>query len=95
MREGTAIGAIAFARRRPGTFQQQEIDLAADLRRSGRHRDREVRLFNETQEALERQTATANILRVISNSPGDVQPVFETVAEHAARICGAQIVESW
>src|SRR5262249_29795451 len=46
-----------------------------------------VRLFNETKEALARQTATSDILRVISSSPTNVQPVFDTIVESATRLC--------
>jgi GAF domain-containing protein len=52
-----------------------------------------AKLRRELTEALERQTAISDILRVISNSPGDVKPVFDTVAKHAARICEAKIVD--
>ena len=48
---------------------------------------------HELSESLEQQTAIGEILRVISNSPDDVQPVLNSVAEHAARICKAQIVD--
>ena len=72
------IAPKAGRRRDPATADLQE------------QLDRRTRELNE---ALEQQTAISDILRVISNSPGDVQPVLDTVAEQAARICEAHVVD--
>ena len=60
---------------------------------AGARRTALARVIRERDEALEQQAAITDILRVISNSPGDVQPVLDSVAQHAARICEAQIVD--
>jgi GAF domain-containing protein len=89
----TSIGLIAVTRKNPGPFTAHHIQLLQSFADQAVIAIENARLFNETQEALEQQTAISDVLRVISSSPGDVGPVFASVAEHAARICEAQIVD--
>jgi len=92
MRDGEAIGAIGLGRNTGTAFTQQEIDLVVSFATQAAIAIENVRLFNETKEALERQTALAEILRVISRSPADVQPVLDAIAESAVRFCAAEDV---
>jgi two-component system NtrC family sensor kinase len=88
LREGKCIGVLGIAGKRAGIFGKNEIALAESFRDQALIAIDNTRLFNETREALERQTATADILKVIASSPSDVQPVFEAIATSANRLIG-------
>jgi GAF domain-containing protein len=87
-REGKAIGALIIYRDRLLPFTPEELALQQSFADQAVIAIENARLFNETKEALERQTATADILKVIASSPSDVQPVFEAIATSANRLLG-------
>jgi GAF domain-containing protein len=81
-------GAMVLSRQHPGPFTQREVDILQTFADQAVIAIDNTRLFNETREALERQTATADILKVIASSPSNAQPVFEAIASSANRLIG-------
>ena len=89
LREAVAIGAIGIRRMEVKPFSEKHIALLKTFADQAVIAIENVRLFNELKESLDQQTATSEILGVIANSPTDIQPVLETVAATAARLCEA------
>lgn len=88
MNRGTAVGMISVTREETGAFAPDLVQLLQTFADQAVIAIENARLFNETRETLERQTATADILRVMAASPSDVQPVFDAIAANANRLIG-------
>jgi signal transduction histidine kinase len=97
IRQGEVEGVFALAKPDPGGFTDREIELVSTFADQALIAIENVRLFDEVQartrdlqESLQQQTATADVLQIISSSPGDLAPVFEKMLVNATRVCSAK-----
>jgi len=92
LREDTVLGVIGVMSAQPGALSEKQMSLLSTFASQAVIAIENVRLFNETKEALEQQTASADVLGVISNSIADTKPVFDKILESCARLFEGQFI---
>src|SRR5262249_32048564 len=89
LKNNDLVGAIAIFRQEVRPFTDKQIELVSNFAKQAVIAIENTRLLNELRESLQQQTATADVLRVISSSPGELGPVFQETLQNATRICEA------
>ena len=95
LKEDKLVGSFTVYRQEVHPFTDKQIDLLKNFAAQAVIAIENARLLNELRESLERQTATSEVLKVISSSPGELLPVFETIIANAVRMCAAKSATLW